>query len=369
MVGLSTYECEQLKKVQEHRDRELRRSARRLVPERAQDKGREYYDKALKMPGAAKVRDRGSAVLKATAQGAGKFITRTGQLTTSEKRVVRAYAKRGHLVEGVADIRKLDLSAVDKVAAFTRLHYTYSAFAAVEGAAAGLFVSGGQILLAGGSAAAGAAGGAAGGPAGGIAGAGAGATPGLGAIAATMGADAAALLTVCSRVIAHDALYYGYDPRDPAEEVFMMQVIGLGLAATPSAKYAAYQQLSVLTTKLAKNATWHQLNQQTLVRVAQKFAGQFSQKLTKKKLGQFVPAAGIGIGAALNWKMVDDVSSAAYWAYRERFLCEKGGELPPPVVDAYLARPADAEEETAINVIEILESEGVEFEEEDPGST
>lgn len=366
-MGLSSYESEQLKKVQEHRDRELRRSARRLVPEALQDKGREYYDKALKVPGAAKVRDRGAAVLKATAQGTGKFITRTGQLTTSEKRVVRAYAKRGHPVENVAHIRKLDLSAVDKVASFTRLHYAYSASAAAEGAAAGLFVGGGQILMAGGGAAAGAAGGAAGGPAGGIAGAGAGAAPGLGAIAAAMGVDAGALLTVCSRVIAHDALYYGYDPRDPAEEVFMMQVIGLGLAATPSAKYVAYQQLSVLTTKLAKNATWQQLNQQALVRVAQKFAGQFSQKLTKKKLGQFVPVAGIGIGAALNWKMVDDVSSAAYWAYRERFLYEKGGKLPPPVIDADLAEPGEGEDETAINLIEILESESIDVEDDNPG--
>jgi hypothetical protein len=344
---LSSYESEQLKKVQAHRDRELRRSARRLVPEALQDKGRDYYDKALKMPGAAKVRDRGAAVLKATAQGAGKFITRTGQLTTSEKRVVRAYAKRGHPVQDVADVRKLDLSVVDKVASFTRLHYAYSASAAVEGATAGLIVSGGQILAAGGA----------------VAGAGAGSAPGLGTIAAAMGVDAGALLTVCSRVIAHDALYYGYDPRDPAEEVFMMQVIGLGLAATPSAKYVAYQQLSVLTTKLAKNATWHQLNQQALVRVAQKFAGQFSQKLTKKKLGQFVPVAGIGIGAALNWKMVDDVSNAAYWAYRQRFLYEKGGELPPPFVDADLAQPAEDENETAINVIEILESEGIDLEE------
>ena len=49
-----------------------------------------------------------------------------------------------------------------------------------------------------------------------------------------MGVDAAALLAACSRVVAHDALYYGYDPRDPVEEVFMMQVIGLGLANTIS---------------------------------------------------------------------------------------------------------------------------------------
>ncbi len=80
----------------------------------------------------------------------------------------------------------------------------------------------------------------------------------------------------------------------------MMQVIGLGLAGTAPAKAVAYQQLAVLTRSLATNMTWRQLNQQTLVKIAQKFASQFSQKLTKKKLGQFVPIAGVGIGAAMN---------------------------------------------------------------------
>lgn len=343
-MGLSDYELQQLAKVREHRERELRRSPRRLVPESVKDKGREWYDKALRAPGAGKIKDGGAAAFKATAEGAGKFMTRTGQLTTSETRVVRAYAKKGHSVEQLDDIRKLDLRAVDKVASFTRLHYTYSVTAAVEGAAAGLAVSGGEAVAA----------------FGGVAGAGAGAAPGLGTIAGAMGADITTLLVACSRVIAHDALYYGYDPRDPAEEIFMMQVIGLGMAATPSAKAVAYQQFAILTRSLATNMTWRQLNQQTLVKVAQKFATRFGQKLTKKKLGQFVPIAGVGIGAAMNWKMVDDVAQAAYWAYRERFLYEKGGDLSPIVIDGEVDDVlADEDGETAINVIDILESEGI----------
>ncbi|MGW4535395.1 EcsC family protein [Nocardia sp. NPDC004340] len=345
-MALSEYEQQQLEKVREHRERELSRSPRRLVPESVKDKSRQLYGKAMKTPGAAMVRDGGAAALKAAGEGAGKFMTRTGQLTTSEKRVVHAYSKQGHSVEHLDDIRKLDLRAVDKVASFTRLHYAYSASAAAEGAAAGFAVSGGQIVAAGGA----------------VAGAGAGAAPGLGAIAAAMGVDAAALLTVCSRVIAHDALYYGYDPLDPAEEVFMMQVIGLGLAVTPSAKAVAYQQLAILTRSLATNAAWRELNKQTFVKVVQRFAGQFGEKLTKKKLGQFVPVAGIAIGAALNWKMVDDVANAAYWAYRERFLFEKGGELPPIVIDVEVDDSAPADDsETPIDVPAILESEGIEI--------
>ena len=76
------------------------------------------------------------------------------------------------------------------------------------------------------------------------------------------------------------------------------------------------------------------LRRVSFVKVAQKFAAQFSQKLTKKKLGQFVPVAGIGIGAVLNWKMVDDIADAAYWAYRERFLYEKSDDSGPIIIDA-----------------------------------
>jgi hypothetical protein len=84
---------------------------------------------------------------------------------------------------------------------------------------------------------------------------------------------------------------------------------------------------TALTSSLCHAAVLKSGSSSTVVKVAQRFATQFGQKLTKKKLGQFVPIAGVVIGAALNWKMVDDVASAAYWAYRERFLYEKDGEL------------------------------------------
>jgi hypothetical protein len=350
-VGLSDYELQQLEKVREHKERELRRSPRRWVPEAAREKSREWYNKALKVRGAARMRDGGAEAFRVAAEGAGRFMSRTGQLTTSESRVVRAYAKRGHLVEHLDDIRKLDLRAIDAVASFTRLHYAYAAFLAGEGAAAGLAVGGGQALVA----------------AGGVAGAGAGAAPGLGAVVAAMGADVAALLTACSRVVAHEALYYGYDPRDPAEEVFMMQVIGLGTARTASAKAVAYQQLALLTQRLARNVAWRQLNEQAVVKVARTFATRFGQRLTQRKLGQLVPIAGVAIGAALNWKMVDDVAEAAYWAYRERFLYDKRGKLPPTIIDAEVDDEAAADDGTEfpIDVIDILESEGVYLDAED----
>jgi len=58
--------------------------------------------------------------------------------------------------------------------------------------------------------------------------------------------------------------------------------------------------------------------------------------------------------------MVDDVANAAYWAYRERFLYGKGGDLEPIIVDAEVDESADEDgAQSSIDVIGILESEGI----------
>jgi hypothetical protein len=79
--------------------------------------------------------------------------------------------------------------------------------------------------------------------------------------------------------------------------------------------------------------------------------------LTRKRLGQLVPVVGVGIGAALNWKMVTEIADAAYWAYRERFLYEKGGKVEP--IDVNVTDDDGDGSDKAIDVIDILNSEGV----------
>jgi hypothetical protein len=246
--------------------------------------------------------------------------------------VIGAYARKGHAVDHLDDIRKLDLKSIDDVAAFAFTRHAYSISAAVEGAAAGLAISTGEAVATVGAA--------------GTAGVAAG--PGLGTVLTAMGVDAAVLLTACSSVVAQDALYYGYDPFDPAEEIFMMQVIGLGLAGTTEAKAAAYQQLAVLTESLARNAAWHELDEQTFAKVAQKFAVKFTEKLARSKVFQLAPVVGVGIGAALNWKAVNDIADAAYWAYRERFLYEKSGNADHITTDV-------------TDIFDILDSEDIQI--------
>ncbi|WP_445159783.1 EcsC family protein [Mycobacterium sp. Dal123C01] len=345
-MALSEYEREQLKKVAAHKERTLRRKSRRLFPVTLDGRAPRLFGKVAKLPGLREAKDQGAALLDATATGAGKFMTRTAQLTTSDTHVIGVYARKGHSVALLEDISKLDLRTIDEVASFALLHHAYSISAALEGAAAGLAINSGEVLATAGAVATG-----------GVA-----AAPGLGSVVAAMGVDAAALLTACTGVVARDALYYGYDPQDPAEEIFMMQVIGLALATTAPAKAAAYQQLAKLTESLARHEVWHQLDQQTFDKVAQRFAVEFSHKLMEKRLFQLVPVVGVGIGAALNWKTVAEIADAAYWVYRERFLYEKGGGVEPIAIDVDVTGDGEDSDDGAIDVIDILTSEGVQIE-------
>jgi hypothetical protein len=150
-----------------------------------------------------------------------------------------------------------------------------------------------------------------------VAGAGAKKAPGFGVVATAVVADVAVVLGLAARTVASTARYYGYDPRQPEEQVFMMSVIGLGMATGTSGKTAAYADLSQLTQLLFRNASWEKLNEKVLTKIAQQFATKFSVNLTNKKLGQFVPVAGMVVGAELNFALIARIAAAAKDAYRD----------------------------------------------------
>ena len=135
--------------------------------------------------------------------------------------------------------------------------------------------------------------------------------------------DAAAVLALGSRAVGRTALMYGYDPESPAEKLFVMSVVNAGSAATAGAKTAAFKDVSKLTQALVRGKTWKVLNETVVAKVANQFAKAFSVRLTQQGLGKLVPAAGIGIGGALNWATLEGIVDTADIAYRRRLLLEK----------------------------------------------
>lgn len=269
----------------------------------------------------------------------------------SSKRVVQLHKKRGHEVEHLHDLRTLDLKQIDAVGR-RGSDFAYPTVAALSGAASGLIITGGELVVTvtGGAAAA----------------------PTFPVLAAAFAGDAALVYGVSSRAIGNIALRYGYNPEDPAEKIYVMSVINFGSAMSAGAKTVALRDLSALTQAIVRGKTWAELQKSVLAKVAKKFSEEFAVRLTKQNLGKLIPAAGIVIGGALNWSTVDNILDAAEIAYRRRFLVEKYpeieslyGELPRPDISAEMY---DDRVDQPISLLETIESEGGEPTKDQKGS-
>lgn len=150
----------------------------------------------------------------------------------------------------------------------------------------------------------------------------------VGAAVAAIATDAVTSMALMGRIIGQVAAEYGYDVRLPEEEAYALGVMSLGTATTMSEKTAALVSLRRLTTQMMRRATWQELNQNALVKLIQQVFARLGEKLTKRKLGQAVPVAGILINAGLSAQMADATYRTARDVYRLRFLSEKYGIDP-----------------------------------------
>jgi hypothetical protein len=265
-------------------------------------------------------------------QSVRQTLGRVSRAGLSAPRVLALHHKRGHEVESLAELRRLDLEQVDAVRG-RKASWYYPAAAALSGAGAGLVISGGELVLA--------------------ASAGAAAAPSGGAIAGAFAADTAAVIGLASRAVGQISLFYGYDPEEPAEKLFVMSVINVGTASSASAKNAAMADISRLTQALFRGKTWEVLGDSVVTKVSKEFAKAFGFRLTKKGLGKAVPAFGIVVGSTLNWATLEGIVDAADMAYRRRFLLEKyphlaDGEASGPITDDDSDVPGDADEEISV---------------------
>jgi hypothetical protein len=236
-------------------------------------------------------------------------------------------------VEVLSEVRGLDLERVDQAVPRTRTAYAVGALlqgsataAAVTGAEVSATVSGGTTV---------------------------------GVAAGAIAVDAAASLAMMGRIVALVAAHYGYDVRQPEEEAFALGVISVGTASTPPAKVAALSSLSRLTQRMMRQATMSELNRHGVVKLIEQVFKALGFRLTRRKLGQAVPVAGIVINGGMSAQLADSTFRNARDLYRLRFLTDKYG-----------LDPADWLTEASVEVIEddVLGPALDELESEQPGS-
>lgn len=313
---LPPQDAEAFEDVEDWKRRRLHAEPRHLVPsswrERLRNVGVTARSRLENLPGA----DRFETLLLDALRGLTDLGARSAHASIRRDAILAAYRKRGHDVQSLEEIRRLNLSAITRVK--PRLDLAYIAASSIEGAGAGFAVSGGQLLAAGGA----------------VAGAGAGAAPGAGTVVAAMAVDAAAVLVAGHRAVAHIGAYYGYDVDEPEERLFALGVLGVGTAVDTTAKYAAYAELHRLVHALASRQGWQHLSANAITQVVARVYAKLGLRLTQRKLAQAVPVAGVVIGAGLNAKLLARIVDDAEHLYRERFLRERYGvthvEVAPP---------------------------------------
>lgn len=229
-------------------------------------------------------------------------VGKVSRIGLSQKQVLKKHQKRSHDVTSFQEIRKLDLEKLDVVKG-RAITYSYPASAALSGMATGFAITGTQALA--------------------VTTAGAGAAPGFALVSGAMAADAAAILSLSSRVTGHTALLYGYDPEEPVEKLYQLSVLNLATAGSQTAKTAAWQDISRLTQNLYRNKTWKELDKAVLSRVINSVAKKQGHEITKKTLGKVIPVVSIVTGGVLNWATLERISDIAELTYRRRFLLEK----------------------------------------------
>ncbi len=145
------------------------------------------------------------------------------------------------------------------------------------------------------------------------------------AVTGALAADVVATIALAARVVTHYAGYYGYDARQEEEKAVLLAVIGVGVVGEGAAKQAAMLHVRQVAMMVARRAAWKELGEEAIVKLIQTLFAKLSVNLTKRKLAQALPVAGIAIGAGFNYALMRKVGTAASFAYRERFLIEKYG--------------------------------------------
>jgi hypothetical protein len=314
--------------LERERRRKLARSRRRLVPAAVRDRARQFGDKARVAASAVPGFDQAEELFEQVLAAAGDVSARLAADSLGTERILTAYREAGHeSLELIPDIQRLSLRDIDKVK--PHLDIAYIAAVVASGAAAGFVVSGGEVAALAGAAAGGAVGAGAGAGVGAVPGAGAGAAPGAGIVVGAIAADSAAVLFATARVIFHIAAYYGYDVDRPEERLRAMSVLNYATATGQAAKNQAYLEVQKVAGLIVRNATWKQLDQNTVTKIVRRVFEKLSQRLTKRKLGVAVPVVGIAAGALLNGLTLSQAADAADMLYRQQFLCDKYG-IPFP---------------------------------------
>jgi EcsC protein family len=143
--------------------------------------------------------------------------------------------------------------------------------------------------------------------------------------------DIPSLVTLTLRTVRGIGVCYGFNADTEAEREFVLAVVAAAGANSIAEKNAALlllRQLEVTLLRqtfkaMAAKAAEQTLSKEAAIIALRDLARQLGLNLTKRKMLQALPFLGASIGAAVNWKFMDDVAWAARRSYQERWLQDR----------------------------------------------
>lgn len=291
-----------------------------------------------RIPGAERVTDTLDDSIKPALNGAAKAIFMPAVSSASIERRTRRLRNQHPEVGDASPFQVLDLKALDK----GRPKQILPFIGAMESAVASLAITGAEVSTT-------------------VSG---GATAGV-VVLAIVG-DISASLALLGRAVAEVAVHYGYDPKEPEEEIFLMGVLSYSTASSLQGKTAALAGLSRLSQQMMRQATWRELQKDVVVKVIQTVFTKIGINLTHRRLAQVVPLVGGAFSAALSYDMLDRALRDATRVYRVRYLADKHGlsfedwVVSSMANDAAESNKVDTGDEEPINVDAVLQAAIVE---------
>ncbi len=224
-----------------------------------------------------------ASALEKTVSDAAAGLLRTAneivQDTVWRDRILGSYRAAGHEVNGVEDVRSLDLETVDR--AVEGLAAKYGSATAVQGAAAGF--------------------------------------AGIAAIVP----DIVGLVALNLRAAGEYATYCGFDISDDAERLYAFQILNHVTDTGRRAGEPGLVPADSIPRQVASRHSGQAFRQLAVAGSARGISRVVGTRLAKAKLAQLVPAAGAIVGGGFNALFTKRVCDAAYCLYLERRLLQK----------------------------------------------
>ncbi|MGV8027392.1 MAG: EcsC family protein [Anaerolineaceae bacterium] len=139
-------------------------------------------------------------------------------------------------------------------------------------------------------------------------------------------ADIPTLYGLIFRLIQEISICYGYQVDTPEEKIHILKILEYGHAMEDATKRAGLVEIQSIQVAIRHGVPWRDIEKNVFVKALRELAKKLGINLTKRKLAQTLLIIGAIVGASVNYIMLQDIGTLAYYAYRLRFIRDRAEE-------------------------------------------